>query len=117
MSRAHIESLMKMRCTVQRNTQTSADAYGHLEPATWTDHITEQRCWLYTRRGRDVIDGRVTAEVQELRAFVPLGTDIGTADRITSLEQDGTSINDRTFAVQSVERKPTHIELTLEAVY
>ena len=85
MSRVHIESLMKMRCTVQRNTQTTPDAYGHLEPATWTDHITEQRCWLYTRRGREVIDGRVTAEVQELRAFVPLGTDIGTADRITSL--------------------------------
>lgn len=119
-------SRMTQRAFVERYTPGEDDDFGNPQPGEWAEHIDGLPIWLYGRTEREAVTNETTAVVTDLRAMVPLGTDITEQDRLGGTI-DGTehpAIVDRLGAVieagilqvETVLYARTHLQLALSRV-
>lgn len=119
-------SRMTQRAYVEREGSPGVDDSGNSEPVTWAEHIDGLPIWLYGSTEREAVTQETTAVVTDLRAFVPLSADVTERDRLGGpidgtdhaavVDRAGTVIEAGILGIETVERKRTHLELTLSRV-
>lgn len=108
---------MTMRAAIERDTATGTDAYGHPVKPVFTAHISSLACWVWSKQRREAVDGAKTAIIEDLRALFPLGADVLTGDKITSVtDRSGAQIMAGNFMIEPPQYKHNHIEAALERV-
>lgn len=104
---------LKHRCSILRDA-ASTDEWGNAEPPDWQTVYSGVHCRAWNDAGREAVTNERTVVVLDLRMIVPLGTDVGEADRIGDIIERETVIFAGPFAVEAVLRRPDHLELLLE---
>ncbi|MCQ4575415.1 MAG: head-tail adaptor protein [Candidatus Brocadiales bacterium] len=109
-------SRMTLRADVERNQETGVDGTNQPLKPDW-QALATVACWVYSKARREVVDGKKVAVVEDLRAMVPLSTDITEKDKIAQIiDRSGNVIYAGPLGIESVQRKHTHLELMLKAV-
>ncbi len=112
-----ITNLMFDRATVERDTVTTTDDYGHPLPPVWGSHITSMSCRVYSNKGTYITDGDKSATVEVLRIAYRLDADITDADRITIIkDRRGVTRYTGNFELKNTARKYNHFEADLKRV-
>lgn len=108
---------MRQRATVERQMQTTRNDWGGKGAPDWREHIKDLPCRIWQTSGMEVTDGDKTVAVDTRRMIVPLGTDVTTLDRISTVtDRLGDELYAGPMRIESLARKADHIELLLEAV-
>lgn len=108
---------MTMRMDVERNVEMGKDAFNNPKPPRYEPHLTDQRCWVWSQAKRVAVSDSRIIVVEDLRAIVPLDTDVRAGDRIVEVRQpDGSVMTGDVLKVESIQVEPTHLELNLEEV-
>jgi hypothetical protein len=103
-------AMMTMRCQLERDSLA-----GHSDEKRFTALGSAVACRLWSIAGREAVGEDKTTVVEDLRAIVPLGTDVTVLDQIHGItDRAGNSIDSRVLEVQSLLSKKDHIELILE---
>ena len=113
-----IRARMTQRATIERNTQTDANEYGHVGPAEWEPLADEMPCFLYSRSSRgqpeSVTPDRAVV-VEQMALMVPLGADVTERDRVNGVEdRSGNVLLAGVQNIRSVMRHHTHLELLIQ---
>ncbi len=104
------------RATVERNTATTTDDYGHPVKPVWGAHLTIS-CRVYHDKKRLAIDGDKIATIQTPRIAFPLSVDVTKNDRVTAVkDRNGTTLWGDTYEINEVVRLVDHYEAELRAV-
>lgn len=82
MSRAR----MTMRAQIERNAEAGTDDYGHPLPADFQPLHAALPCFVWSRQGREAVDGDKTALVEDLRAMFPKAADVAERDEIVAVK-------------------------------
>lgn len=102
---------MTMRCAIQRDSTA-----GYTNEPTWGSSGFVQ-CFVWASAGREAVSGERTAVVEDLRALVPLGSDIKVADRISGVtDRLGATIEARPLGIETILKRADHLELILQVV-
>ena len=105
-----------MRAEVERNTAPGDDAWGNPVAPVFTA-VATLPCFVWSRARREVVDGKKTAIIEDLRAMFPLGADIAERDEIARVtDRIGTEILAGRFRIEAIQRKHRHLEAALERV-
>jgi hypothetical protein len=105
-------SQMVHRCQLERDTMA-----GHSDTTNFMALGTPLPCYLWANAGREAVTGEKVTVVEDLRAVVDLGTDVGVLDRIHGVtDRAGTVVDPRLLEVQSVLTHRDHMELILQVV-
>ncbi len=105
-----------MRAAVERNTASGTDAHGHPVAPAFTALATLP-CFVWSRQRREMIDGKVSAIIEDLRAIFPLAADVQARDEIASIQdRRGAVLIAGRFKIEPVQRKHDHLEAALERV-
>lgn len=105
-------SRMVHRCQLQRDANA-----GIADSPNFQNLGAAVPCYLWTSAGREAEStGQVTV-VEDLRALIPLGTDITVTDRIaTVVDRLGQTVDAGPLTVEAVLRRNDHLELVLQGV-
>lgn len=110
-------SRMIHRARIERDSNTTPDAYGQPDVPTWAATYTAQPCYLWQPLGRGEITGERNADIYDHRLLLPLTVDVTEEDRITQVvNRRGATVSDSTYNIRQIVRKPDHLLLVLEAV-
>lgn len=110
-------SRMTQRTRVERLTPGAIDDSGNPSPGTWAEHIAALPCWLYGSAERESVTEEKTAVVTDLKALVPLGTDITEQDRLNQVvDRRGNVIEPGLLEIDTVLYQRSHLALTLVRV-
>ncbi len=114
------------RCTVQRDANAGTlDQWDNPVAPAWQDHLTDQPCLARQMSLRDKRLGPeadFTVEqldsLEDLRLYVPFGTDVAKGDRITAVTANGATLLAGPLGIVSVlvqagPMGPSHKELIL----
>lgn len=106
------------RARIERDSNTTADAYGQPDVPTWAATYTAQPCYLWQPIGqRGEITGERNADIYDHRLLVPLTVDVTEEDRINGItNRRGATISDSVYNIRQIVRKPDHLLLVLETV-
>lgn len=108
---------MSQRALVQRSTSSGTDDYGNPLPSTWATHIAALPCWLYSSTEREAVTEETTVVVANLKALVPLGSDVTESDRINRIvDRVGNVIDAGVLGIETVLYQRSHLQLTLSRV-
>lgn len=108
---------MTHRATIERDTSSTADAWGNPVAPVWAAHLTDLACRVWFDTESEVLDGNKTATVERRKMIVPIGTDVTEADRVAIVEDRlGATLFSGPAGIESVGRRRDHLVLTLEAV-
>lgn len=112
--------MMSMRAELQRNT-ASTDTYGGPGKPGYTLVKDGVQCYVWSKTKQRIMEGRI-AEVEEIGAIFPDGTDVQTLDRIEQFKnRKGDVLMDGPFEVVAVTERHDgqsihHIEAKLRRV-
>jgi hypothetical protein len=74
-------------------------------------------CRLWAEAGREAAGPERVAVVEDLRAIVPLGTDVNERDVITQVrDRRGRAVDPRQLEILTVLARRDHLELVLQAI-
>ena len=100
---------------IERSATTGEDEDGHPIIA-WSPWATVP-CYAWSQSRKELVDGNKTVVIEDLRALVPLATDLTESDRVARIEDRLERI---LFAgplrIEAVRRMPRHQELMLEKI-
>lgn len=107
-------SQMWMRCSLERNVETSDGGGGTTQ--SWVSSYTDLACVWWAEAGDErVIGGQVVRRNMD-RLLVPLNTGVTARDRVSGVrDRLGNRIADGPMVIDSVNRRRDHLELRLEA--
>ncbi len=110
-----VRSRMSMRMVIERSAKTGEDEDGHPIIA-WSPWATVP-CYAWSQSRKELVDGNKTVVIEDLRALVPLATDLTESDRVARIED---RLERTLFAgslrIEAVQRMPRHQELMLEKI-
>lgn len=106
-----------MRADVERNTASGTDAWNNPVAPSFTA-LGTYPCWVWSKSGREIVDGEKTAAVEDLRIMLPLGTDVREDDEIARItDRKGTELIPGRLKIDAPpQRKHRHIEAPLQRV-
>lgn len=106
-----------MRAQVERNTASGTDAHGHPVAASFSAHAT-LACFVWSKTGREIVDGEKIASIDDMRAMFPLDADIEEGDEIASVtDRQGTEIIAGRLRIDAPpQRRHRHLEAVLRRV-
>lgn len=103
---------LRDRCTIERATATT-DTWNVPGTPTWASHLSDVRCRLFAKSGRERTDEDTNVVVEDFRLLVPLGTDVTESDRIASVTRRGVTVLEGPLGIRSVLPRQSHLELVL----
>lgn len=113
-------SRMTLRTDVLRDATQPLDDSGNplpqpdVAPAAYLEDVP---VWLYSSSERESVTEDTTAVVTDLKAMVPLGTDITEQDRLNGIrDRRGTTVEPGVLLVEEVLYKRSHLQLVLSRV-
>lgn len=107
---------MRMRADIERNTDATTDSWNQ-KGVDWEPHLADCACHLWYENGSEYVDGVKVAVVDELRAILPLGTDVTPADRLGDVtDKQGVVLFNGPLRILSVQRRRDHLVAKLEVV-
>lgn len=110
-------SRMIQRALVQRFTSPGTDDFGNPLPGTWSTHIASLPCWVHGSTEREAVTAETTAVVTDLKALIPLDSDVTESDRISGVkDRQGNVVYAGILGIETVLFARTHLELTLSQV-
>lgn len=110
-------SRMIQRAKVERLSSPGTDDFGNPLPPTWSTHIASLAIWVHGSTEREAVTNETTAVVTDLRALVPLGSDVSESDRLNQVkDRAGNVIYDGILGIETVLYERSHIALTLSRV-
>lgn len=114
------------RCVIERDANAGTlDTWSNPVAPSWTTHLADQPCLarqLTLRDKRLGAEGSITIEdpdtLEDLRLYVPWGTDVTASDRVASVSVQGASLLEGPLTIVTVLRQagpvgPSHLELVL----
>lgn len=122
MSSSGARSKMTMRAVVQQNTTTTRDAMNQPAAPTWTTYIASLPCYVWSpsgaRTGKVLVhDSDKQALIEGPRMIVPVTTSITESHRVANVaDRLGNVLFAGPFIIDTVQRKPSHLELQLRQV-
>lgn len=120
--RASVERLFLDTFDTQRNSAVATkDALNNPAPPTWVAHLTKAKCTQWEGNGRGSINvADLSANLHMWHIVAPLGTDIvedENTDRVSAVYNvDGTQVNTVPLRITAIQKRATHIHITLEEV-
>lgn len=111
------------RATIQRNSVTETDGYGHLSTPSWSDHILSLPCKIYNNSAKYITDSEKVGTVEILKMAYRIidttgnQTDVTDADRISIVrDRKGKTLYTGNFEIKNITRKYDHYEADLKKV-
>ena len=109
-----IVSKMVHRAVIQRDGSSGVSAWNTPPAPTWKAHLTV-KCFAWSKTGREMIDEDKTVVIEDIRAIMPLGTDVTEKDRILSItDRQSSAIFGGPLGIDAVQRHGSHLEVTLQ---
>lgn len=103
---------MTFRCQFERDLTA-----GTSDETNFQDVGTPVTCFLWATAGRETQGAEKITVVEDLRALVPLASDVKVTDRIRAVtDRLGNVVESRRLLILSILRRADHLELLLEAV-
>ena len=119
-------SRMTLRAHVQRSTSPGEDDFGNPLPAEWAEHIASLPIWVHGSTEKEAVTEETTAVVADLKALVPLGTDITEQDRLGGtidgtthdavVDRQGNTVYPGVLGIEAILWQRSHLQLTLSRV-
>lgn len=110
-----MEATLTMRCTVKRPAAGATTPYGNPGKPTYSNHLTNRPCYLWSRTGREELGPVKSVRYEDLQMKVAVATDITEDDRIEGVTNEhGETVNANVLHIRSVITRPTHKLLLLE---
>lgn len=108
---------MTQRTMVQRDVSVITDDWNNEGEPDWATHLPDLPCRSWYSAGKESIDGRKEAVLEDRRVVVPLGSDVTPSDRLEGItDRRGRTLVAGPLAVQTVGRRDDHLVLTVEKV-
>ncbi len=105
---------MTMRMVIERNTETGKDDYNNPLPPVWSAWETVP-CYAWSQSRKELVDGDKTVVIEDLRALIPVSTDLTESDRVARIEDRlERTLFSGPLDIEAVQRMPHHQELMLE---
>lgn len=113
--------MMTMRATVTRNltSEENTDPDGQPTAGEGFDELGVIPCWAWSKMRRDKDDAGKNAVIEDMRANVPVGSDVKNGDQLEIVDRLGELQFDGPVFVQAAARKSgsgsraNHVELML----
>ena len=104
-----------MRAEMERNQATGTDGWGNPLPPDYQPNGT-LKCFAWSNQSREIVDGQVSALVEDMRAMFALDADIAVDDEISAVtDAAGTEIIPGRLRIEgAIQRKHTHLEVALK---
>lgn len=113
-----IAGRLTMRALVERNQATAKDAWGNPVAPDFQSIGDPLPCFVYSKSGREIVDGEKTAVIEDMRIMVAIGADLRDEDEIAAVtDRKGAEIIPGRLRVDGpVQYKHTHREAALERI-
>lgn len=113
-----IAGRLTMRARVERDTATGTDSWGGKNAPVFTVLHNALACFVYSKSGRELVDGTKTAQIEDLRVMIALGADLAEGDELVSVtDRLGRTIIPGRLKVEGpVQFKHTHREAALQRI-
>lgn len=113
-----IAGRLTMLARVERNTATGTDSWGNPVAPAFTLLHAALPCFVYSKSGRELVDGTKTAVIEDLRIMIGRAADLEADDEITVvMDRLGrTLIPGRLKVEGAVQFKHTHREAALQRI-
>ncbi len=106
-----------MRCDIERDGAVGTDDWNTDPEEALAPHLADVHCWAWIGTDRETVDGDKTVSIEVMRMMVPLRTDVTAKDQIISVKNRlGAILFTGPLRIETVERRQTHLELTLDRV-
>lgn len=107
---------MVHRAYIERNATATTNAYGHPEAASFAA-LSTTPCRFWSPRRRELVDGKKTVLIEQLRCAMPLDTDVTELDRIATIrDRQAAVILTGPFRIDAIQYKHTHLEMDLRRI-
>lgn len=105
--------LFNMLAVVERNQTSTSNAWKTPDAEVWAVLATV-RCRVFTSSRKELVDEEKSVLVEELRAAVPLGTDVTEKDRVALVKnRAGVTLFAGPLGIDAVQKFESHLELVL----
>lgn len=103
---------MRMRCTLERNVETSDGGGGTTQ--SWVTSYTGLACRWWAEQGDEIVTGGQVVRRNRDRLIVPLGTNVTPRDRVATVtDKLGGVIVPGPIWIDAIDRRRDHLELKL----
>jgi head-tail adaptor len=103
---------MRMRCTLERNVETSDGGGGTTQ--SWVTSYTGLACRWWAEQGDEVVAGGQVVRRNRDCLIVPLGTNVTPRDRVAVItDRRGLVIVSGPVWIDAIDRRRDHLELKL----
>ena len=100
-----------MRALQKRNAQAGRDTSNLTLPEDLQTVEAALPCYVYSKATGRVVDGDKTATIEQLRALIPLGSDVQAGDVFEPVSNRlGAVIHPGPLIIQGVQYRLTHLE-------
>lgn len=109
---------LTMRAAVERDQAVATDAWGGKVAPDFQSIGDPLPCFVYSKSGREVVDGDKTAVIEDLRVMFARGADVQPDDEIAQVTdaRGNVLIAGRLKVDGPVQFKHNHVEAALERV-
>ena len=106
------------RCTLERDAaHGTPDGYGLPSEPDWQPLLASVPCRLWSTAERELIDGKKSTVIEDLRLLVPMATDVTERDRVNGVtDRLGNPVRQGAMGITAVLGKHDHLELVLTGV-
>lgn len=113
-----IAGRLTMRARVERDTATGNDSWGGPVEPVFTVLHSALPCFVYSKSGRELVDGAKTAMIEDLRVMIARGADLAEGDVITAVtDRLGRQLIAGRLKIEGpVQFKHTHHEAALQRI-
>lgn len=113
-----MEGRLTMRAAVERNRVATKDAWGQPDAPAFVSTGDPLPCFVWSGDTKEIFDGQKTALIGDFRALFALSADVRPDDQIASVtDRQGNVLIDGRLQVRGkIERKHTHLEVTLKRI-
>lgn len=118
MSAGTIAGRLTMRARLERDGASGTDSWGQPLPPAFGPVGPPLACFVWSNSARELVDGRKTAMIEDMRALFALGADVREGDEIAAVtDRSGAVIVPGRLKVEGpVQRKHTHQEAALRRI-
>ena len=113
-----ISGRLTMRARVERNTAAGTDSWGGPVAPAFTVLHNALACFVYSKSGRELVDGAKTAMIEDLRIMIGPNVDLAEGDELVSVTDrlGRTIIAGRLKVEGPVQFKHSHREAALQRI-
>ena len=113
-----ISARLTMLAQVERNAAATFDVWGQPAEADFQPLGDPLACFVWSNLARELVDGKKTALVEDLRGLFALGAVLAAGDELVAVtDRAGTAVHYGRLRVEGpVQFKHTHREAALERI-